>query len=154
MAVDDKTLRMPPPTKLWGDSEPKYAATRIIYRDCAGQAIDASAIGVIEQVKGSEKIGFTIMAGRFRVAWWRDGALGLGSEAPGGFDRAKNWTLFEHLAPRTDRQVPTGETWEHWLPWWRDWAARLQPRAGSVVDVRNFGMLKEGCCNRFLVREL
>ena len=154
IAIDDKTLKMPPPTKHYGDTKPKYAATRIFHRDCAGKVLRTTATGLIQMVRGTPALGFRLEHNRFRIIYYRGGNLALTYELPRDYGKAKIRCLQRNLGTYTDSGVPTGEVGEHWLPWVRDWGADLQPRAGSVADVRNWEQLKEGCCNRYLVREL
>ena len=152
--VDKKPLKMPPPTKHFWGLEPEYAATRIFHRDCAGKVLRTTAVGLIQMpwAWGHPELGR--LQERWQMCYYHEGKFMLSREYGPTYGKAKYWLLRQHLAPYIDMQMPTGETVAHWFPFWRDWAAEMQPAAGSVADVRNWAQLKEGCCNQYLVREL
>lgn len=154
IVVDNKLLKMPPPTKLYWNLNPDYAAIKIYHRDCAGGHLETTRVGLI-QLSGLDRyMKPSRLISRWLSCFYEAGKFHLVKEYGPSYEKAKYWLLREHLGVRLDMGMPTGETVAHWFPFWKDWAAGIQPAAGSVADVRNWEMLKGSCCNQYLVRPL
>jgi len=154
IVVKGRPFKTPPP-RLWYEGlEPDYAAVLIYHRDCAGKVLRTTSVGLIQMAYAYGYPELGLQDTRWQTIFYYNGKTSLGREYGPTYAKAKYWLLRQHLAPYIDMGLPTGETVGKWFPFWRDWAAEFQPKAGSVADVRNWKQLKEGCCNQYLVREL
>jgi len=151
VVVDGVPKTLGPPDVHFKELNPKYAACRIFHRDCSGSLIRTTAVGLIQQPYAWGHPNQGLRSDRFQQWSYENGKMKLWREYGPGYKAAKYQVLRQHLAPFVDFQMPTGETLAHWLPWYPSWADESQPRAGGFVDVRNAGMMDEGCCNHDLI---
>ena len=139
---------------MYKNLKPDFATTTIYHRDCAGKHLATTHADVFQIAGLDSQMKPNRLFSRWMGTRYSPDGSHFMTEVGPTYDKGKHETLTRLLGPFVDWGLPAGETWESWLPWYREWAAGFQPAAGSVVDVRNMGMLREGCCNQFLVREL
>lgn len=132
---------------------PDAAAITIYHRDCSGNLIGTSRADII-QLPRRDPNG--------KVMWWAERWHGrfffpdgshFGTDVGPTYEKGQYWILRNYLAKFVDWGMPTGEKLAEWLPFYATWAINVMPAAGSMADVRNLGMLREGCCNYDLIPE-
>jgi len=137
--------------ELYIKLKPDFATTTIYHRDCSGARIATTHAEVFQIAGFDSQMKPNRLFRRWMATFYSPTGDHFGVEVGPTYEDGKYVVLRQNLAPFVDFKMPTGETLAHWLPWYPRWADKSQPKAGGIVDVRNAGMLDEGCCNQDLI---
>lgn len=132
---------------------PDFATVTIYHRDCSGNRIATTHADVFQIAGLDSQMKPNRLFGRWMgIQYFPDGSHFTREVGP-SYGSGKYETLRRLLARYVDWGLPTGEKVNEWFPFYATWAINVMPAAGSMADVRNLGMLREGCCSYDLIPE-
>lgn len=132
---------------------PDFTTVTAYHRDCSGSRIATTHADVFQMAGLDAQMKPSRLYNRWMGTFYFPDGSHMSKEVGPTYDKAKYAILREFLARFVDWGVPTGKSVAEWLPFYATWAINVMPAAGSMADVRNLGMLREGCCNYDLIPE-